>query len=53
MIAFLIYVLIYVLLLWLVWRWLCRSTSSYVEIARKRHQPPDAVDHYPRAFQCQ
>jgi hypothetical protein len=29
MIAF----LIYVLLLWLAWRWLCRSTTSYVEIA--------------------
>jgi len=29
MIAF----LIYVFLLWLLWRWLCRSTATYVEIA--------------------
>jgi hypothetical protein len=29
MIAFMIGVFV----LWLIWRWLCRSTSSYVEIA--------------------
>jgi hypothetical protein len=52
MIAFLISIFV----LWLCWRWLCRSTSSYVEIAPTAaddRQPPDAVDHYPPASRCQ
>ena len=33
MIAFLIGVFVF----WLVWRWLCRSTATYVEIAPQAH----------------